>query len=118
MEATMTKSKKAVKAESVKEVTEVKPEEFDVIKNAEGVKQHDKPEVKPNLRLFLKELIQSGKFSQRQILDQAHEKFPHLLRNTISTILSDSKNKKYSKWEFLVKVSDNGIYSFSDEKVK
>jgi len=76
-------------------------------------------EEKPNLRAYLKSKILEGKYTQRQILDEAHTAFPHLLKATISTILSDSKNVKYAKFKnekgelMLVKVDEKGIYSFS-----
>jgi hypothetical protein len=122
--ATRTKKEESVKAEPVTEVSELindiitdQPEVKEESPEVKPEKKEVKPE-KPNLRKFLKELIEKNEFTQRQILDKAHEAFPSLLKSTISTILSDSKNKKYSKWEFVVKVDEKGIYKFSDEKVK
>lgn len=119
--ATRTKKEESVKAEPVTEVSEVSELINDIISDQPEVKEEKPEEVKPekpNLRKFLKELIEKNELTQKQILDKAHEAFPALLKSTISTILSDSKNKKYSKWEFVVKVDEKGIYKFSDEKVK
>ena len=70
---------------------------------------------KKNLRKYLSDLISEKKYSQKEILTLSSTEFPHLLKATISTILSDSKNAKYNKFDYLVVVVE-GIYQFSDVK--
>ncbi len=75
----------------------------------------DKKSDKKNLRKYLSDLISEKKYSQKEILTKSSSEFPHLLKATISTILSDSKNARYNKFDFLVIIKDD-IYQFSDEK--
>lgn len=119
MEATMTKSKKAGKAEPVKEsinesVKEIVTDIISEVKTEEPVKaEESKPVEKLNLRSEMKKLIESGKYSQRELLDLLSKQFPTLLKSTISTILSDSKSVKYNKFPKLAVIKD-GKYQFSE----
>ena len=70
---------------------------------------------KLNLRSEMKKLIEEKKYNQKEILSLLSERFPSILRSTISTILSDSKNERYNKFEYLIKI-ENDIYQFSDIK--
>jgi hypothetical protein len=78
-----------------------------------SAKKITQPKTKSGLSIFLKELIQQGKFTQKEIFTQAHAKFPLLASSTISTLLTDSKNPKYNKFEKLVVVDDKGLMKFS-----
>lgn len=77
------------------------------------VKKINQPKPKSGLSIFLKELIEQGKFTQKEIFAQSHAKFPLLAPSTISTLLTDSKNPKYNKFDKLVTLDDKGILQFS-----
>lgn len=70
---------------------------------------------KLNLRSEMKSLIEEKKSNQKEILSILSERFPSILRSTISTILSDSKNERYNKFEYLIKI-ENDIYQFDESK--
>ena len=70
---------------------------------------------KLNLRSEMKKLIEEKKYNQKEILSLLSERFPSILRSTISTILSDSKNERYNKFEYLIKI-ENDIYQFDESK--
>jgi hypothetical protein len=81
--------------------------------------ESEKPAETPaklNLRAEMKKLISTGTMSQKDILAELHKMFPHILSATISTILSDSKNAKYAKFEYLTKITEDGKYIWSDQK--
>ena len=73
---------------------------------------------KLNLRTEMKKLISTGTMTQKEILTKLHEMFPAILSATISTILSDSKNIVYNKFEFQTKITEDGKYAWSDQKSK
>lgn len=73
-----------------------------------------KSDEKKSLREILNNLISEGTHTQKEILDAAFKSYPSVLKSTISTILSDSKNSKYCRFPFLVKIVD-GKYMFSDQ---
>lgn len=77
------------------------------------VKKINQPKPKSGLSIFLKELITEGKFTTKEIFALAHAKFPQLAPSTISTLLTDSKNPKYNKFEKLVTLDDKGLMKFS-----
>lgn len=71
------------------------------------------PKKRTGLSNYLKELIQEGKFTQKEIMTKGREKFPSLAPSTISTLLCDSKNPKYNKFDKLVVLDEKGIMKFS-----
>jgi len=71
------------------------------------------PKKRSGLSDYLKELIQEGKFTQKEIMTKGREKFPALAPSTISTLLCDSKNPKYNKFDKLVVLGEKGIMKFS-----
>lgn len=51
---------------------------------------------------FFTPLIESGKFSQKELIEKGIEKYPHLTKSTLQTFLTDSKNAKYNRFASLV----------------
>jgi len=62
--------------------------------------------------LFLLSLIKEGKFTRKEIIEKTLEKFPSASKSSLSTLLADSKNPKYNKFDSLVKEGKDGILSF------
>lgn len=60
---------------------------------------------------FFKPLIESGNYTQSELVEKGVKRFPTLSKSTIQTFLVDSKNAKYNKFEKLV-VSNAGKLTF------
>jgi hypothetical protein len=90
--------------EAATTVAKNETEVFDVEKNAIGVKQHDKKgatakaKARPAYLTFLGDLIEKGKMTQKQLQEEGWKEFPALAKSTITTVLVDSKNPKYSRF--------------------
>jgi hypothetical protein len=78
----------------------------------EKVVKEKKPSALAERRIFLHDMIVEGIHTRKQIAEACVAKFGGNI-TTILTILSDSKNSKYNKFEKLV-VENNKIYSFGD----
>ena len=64
-------------------------------------------------RAFMADLIGKGKFTKKEILEKTAERFPKITTSTISTILSDSKNPKYNRFDKLVEENaETKVFSF------
>jgi len=61
---------------------------------------------------FLLSLLEEGKYSRKEIIEKGMEKFPSSSRDTWGTMITDSKNPKYNKFDKLVKQRKDGILSF------
>lgn len=81
-----------------------------------GTVKNESPTVskpKSGLSIFLKGLIETGTMNQKEIATKAKEQFPQLAPSTISTLLTDSKNPKYNKFDKLVVLDEKGNLTFS-----
>lgn len=62
---------------------------------------------------FVKDLISEGKYTAKEIADKTCTKFTEHKRSSIQTLISDSKNEKYTKFETVAKMDpDTKILSF------
>ena len=61
---------------------------------------------------FIESLIAEGKYTAAEILDKVLVKFPEEKRTSVQTIISDSKNEKYTKFTKVAKTNDQKILSF------
>ena len=61
---------------------------------------------------FIESLIAEGKHTAVEILDKVLAKFPEEKRTSVQTIISDSKNEKYTKFGKVAKANDQKILSF------
>ena len=62
---------------------------------------------------FFSPLIQSGKYTVKDLVAKSLEKFPTLSESSVRTFLVDSKNAKYNKFPKLVVADDEGKLSFA-----
>ena len=62
--------------------------------------------------LFLLSMIKEGKFTRKEIIEKTLEKFPSASKSSLGTLLTDSKNPKYNRFDKLVKQGKDGILSF------
>ncbi len=103
--------KKVVEEEKEPEVKEVKEEE-----KAPEVKEKKPRAAKQSTLVgkieFFTPLIRSGKYTQKELVEQGLVEYPHLVRSTLQTFLTDSKNKKYNKFPKLVVVGKDDKLSF------
>jgi hypothetical protein len=58
------------------------------------------------------DLIEAGKSTAADIIDKVVKKFPDSKESSIRTIISDSKNAKYTAFGKTAKVNDKGVFSF------
>jgi hypothetical protein len=58
------------------------------------------------------DLIEAGKSTAADIIDKVMRKFPDSKESSIRTIISDSKNAKYTAFGKTAKVNDKGVFSF------
>ena len=63
-------------------------------------------------KAMIKELIEAGKWTGAEILAKVMKKFPESKESGTRTILSDSKNEKYTAFGQTAKVDAKGIFSF------
>lgn len=63
---------------------------------------------------FFSPLIESGKYTAKQLLEKSLEKFPGLSESSVRTFLVDAKNPKYNKFPKLVQADEEGKLSFLD----
>lgn len=61
---------------------------------------------------FLANLIKAGKMTQKEIQAEGWKEFPLLAKSTITTVLVDSKNAKYSRFGKVAVKNDKGILTF------
>lgn len=67
---------------------------------------------------FFSPLIESGKYSMKDLLAKSLEKFPGLSESSVRTFLVDSKNAKYNKFPRLVVQSEDGKLTFAAAAAK
>lgn len=65
---------------------------------------------------FVTAIINKGKSTKKEILDEMCKKFPESSRVAHQTILSDGKNPKYSKFEHLIVEGPGNILYFENSK--
>lgn len=65
-------------------------------------------------KLRILELVGEAKFTQKEIMECVIAEFPAVLKSTVSTVLSDSKNPKYHSLPKLVTVGENGVLTFAE----
>lgn len=58
---------------------------------------------RPAYLTFLGELIEKGKMTQKELQEAGWKEFPALAKSTITTVLVDSKNPKYSRFGKIAK---------------
>lgn len=58
---------------------------------------------------FMNELIETGSFTKKEIIEKTREKFPAVTSITVATNISDGKNPKYNKFKNLIEVVDGKI---------
>jgi len=63
-------------------------------------------------RPFLADLIGKGKYTRKEILEKAAEKFPEASASALLTLVTDGKNPKYNKFDHLIVESAEKILSF------
>ena len=63
---------------------------------------------------FIGNLLKEGKWKRKEIIGQTIKQFPDRLPSTIGTLLSDSKNFDYNKFDSLVIENENRIMSFEN----
>lgn len=62
------------------------------------VEETKKAKTRPAYLTFLGDLIEKGKMTQKELQDAGWKEFPSLAKSTITTVLVDSKNPKYSRF--------------------
>jgi thiaminase len=62
---------------------------------------------------FLTDLIESEKFTQKQLAKIACESIENVCESTVTTLLVDSKNPKYNKFAKLVVKTENNTLKFA-----
>lgn len=67
---------------------------------------------KPAYLIFLGNLLEEGKMTQKELKQAGWAKFPEVAKSTIETVLVDSKNPKYNRFPKLVVKDEKGILSF------
>lgn len=63
-------------------------------------------------RDMIRQLIEKGKFTRKEIAEQVYEKYSDGAKSTITTIITDSKNPKYSPFDRRAREDKDGILSF------
>lgn len=64
-------------------------------------------------REYLAQLLEEGRFTRQEIIDRVLDKYPGPSQDSISTILSDSKNPKYNTLARLA-VEEKGVFKFEE----
>lgn len=64
---------------------------------------------------FFQPLIESGKYTAKELLEMAQTAFPKMTESTIRTFLTDSKNPKYNKFPKLVALTEDKKMIFVQE---
>jgi len=68
---------------------------------------------RPAYLTFLGDLIAKGEMTQKQLQEEGWKAFPALAKSTITTVLVDSKNAKYSRFgKVAVKDEKTGCLHF------
>lgn len=67
---------------------------------------------RPAYLTFLEKLIASGKMTQKEIQAEGWKEFPKLAKSTITTVLVDSKNAKYTRFGKVAVKDEKGILSW------
>jgi len=62
--------------------------------------------------LFLLSLLEEGKYSRKEMIEKGMKEFPSSSRDAWGTMITDSKNPKYNKFDKLVKQRKDGTLSF------
>ena len=65
---------------------------------------------------LIESLIGAGKYTRADILDKVAAEYPNVSRSSIQTVLTDSKNVKYTKFANLAVEDENKIMSFKKGK--
>lgn len=65
---------------------------------------------------FFSPLIESGKYTTKDLVEKSVVKFPGLSESSVRTFLVDSKNVKYNKFPNLVTADEEGHLSFAREE--
>ena len=64
---------------------------------------------------LMEELINAAKYTKKEIVEQVCKEFPNVKKSTIMTVITDSKNPKYTRFKGRILVEDkNGILSFKE----
>lgn len=63
---------------------------------------------------FVADMLAAGQYTRKQIIDGFLLQFPDAAKSTVTTYLSDSKNPKYNKFPFLVKVREGSQAMYYD----
>ncbi len=71
-----------------------------------------KAKERPAYLLFLEKLIATGKMTQKEIAEQGWKEFPTVAKSTITTVLVDAKNQKYTRFGRVAVKDEKGILSF------
>lgn len=105
-------------AEETEEEAEVEEEEAAPAPKkkaaAPAAKGEDKTKLTTAQKIeFFSPLIESGKYSTKDLVEKSVVKFPGLSESSVRTFLVDSKNAKYNKFPNLVVANEEGKLSFA-----
>lgn len=62
--------------------------------------------------IFLATLIEKGKYTRKQIMEMATNKYPDTKKQVFITLLSNGKNPKYNRFASLIVQDENKVMSF------
>lgn len=99
------KAPAAPKAEKKAEPTAPKAEKTVVVRKAANPDAAKRKE-------FLGGLIDAGKYTRKELIAKFTAEFPEANASTLTTLITDSKNPKYTAFPVPANVDENGIYSF------
>ncbi len=94
-----------------KEVNEEKEKKVKS-KKVKKVSKKDGKASKMTRLAFIESLISEGRYTRKEIMAKALEQFPHISKTTVHTVLSSSKNPKYTKFKRLAIEDERGVMSF------
>ena len=81
----------------------------DMLAAIEGKEKVPKSPTPKKVREFLTRALKEKKYTQKQLIEITCLKFTSLKKATIAMAVSNGKNPKYSKFETLIKTTDDGI---------